>query len=404
MNQNVALQNTSKPNMVKHAKTFSYVFWNQVKHIPKNWDDLVSSHDLFLSRAYFEALEQAMPERMNHHYVGFYCAEKLVGVALFQTTRIKASEAYRPKLSKTNGIFFIEKFIKTHIPKLFNLNILVGGNLMLTGEHSYYFDFNEIPKHEAINVWYKAINDFKKTQDKLNLTLLKDFFEDKNNAFKTIEKDQNYPYYVEPNMILHLKPEWNTLADYTEAMTKKYRARVRTARKKSILIEKKELSFEEIVAHRESIFSLYESVSENASFNTFLLHENYFEEMKRYMDKKFRLVAYFLEGKIVGFFTLFLEQKDVVTHFLGYCPKLNRSHQLYLNMLFDMVEIGIYEKKESVIYARTALEIKSSIGAVPYQMKGFIKYEKPLLNRTIFSLFQFLKPKDDWEQRNPFKE
>ncbi len=400
MNGSVALRGSSV-DAVK-SKTFSYIFWDKVIEIPADWDALVASCDLFLSTTYFTALEKAMPEGMNLHYVGFFNENKLIGVALFQTTQIRASEAYRPKFPK-NGTFFIEKFLKTHIPKLFNMSILVGGNLMLTGEHSFYFDLNELSGEEAVDLWYQAVCDFKKTKNKLDLTLLKDFFEHKHYNFKKIEKNQNYPYYVEPNMILHLKPEWNTLVDYIEAMTKKYRARVRTARKKSEQIEKRALSYDEIIIYKESVFALYESVSENASFNTFLLHENYFEEMKYHMKEKFRVIAYFIQDQLVGFFTVFLNKEEVITHFLGYCPKHNREHQLYLNMLFDMVEIGIYENKKSIIYARTALEIKSSVGAVPYQMKGFIKYEKPLLNRTIFSLFQFLKPKVDWEQRHPFK-
>ncbi|APD05751.1 hypothetical protein UJ101_00198 [Flavobacteriaceae bacterium UJ101] len=388
-----------------NEEVFSYKLWKKVSDIPIDWDRLVATKDLFLSLRYLYTLEKTTPKGMKLYFVGFYKEKRLIGTALFQTTRIKASEAYRPKFSKGKGFLFsIDKFFKTTIPKLFNLDVLVGGNLMLTGEHSYYFDSSLISEKEVLNLWYKAICDFKRTEFKPNLTLLKDFFEYKKYDFEALKNDENHSYYVEPNMILHLNSEWNSLTDYAAVMKKKYRARVTTARKKIIALEKKSLSYSEIVKYKTTLFKLYKSVSDNASFNTFILNENYFEEMKRNLNEEFRLVAYFLEGEIVGFFTVILDQNRVVTHFLGYCPKCNKEYQLYFNMLLDMVEIGIEEKMNDIIYARTALEIKSSLGAVPYQMEGFMKYENPVLNKAIFSIFKFIKPKDNWIQRHPFKK
>ncbi len=384
------------------SKRFSYTLWRKVDDIPACWDELVAYHDLFLSKAYLSGLEKATPKGMKHYFVGFYNENKLIGVALFQTTHIKTSKSYRFKFSTKKGFSFVERLVKTSILKLFNLKIFVAGNLMLTGEHSYYF--NSISEKEAFEIWYRAINDFKKTVFKPNVTLLKDFFEYKKYDFEIIENDQNHLFYVEPNMILHLNSEWNTLADYTAAMRKKYRARVRVARKKFNGIKRKVLSYSEIIAHHEAIFKLYKSVSKNASFNTFTLSENYFEEMKRSLKDKFRLTAYFLEDEMVGFFTVILDAKKVETHFLGYCPERNKEYQLYLNMLYDMAEIGIYENKEAIIYARTALEIKSSVGAVPYDMKGFMKHENPIINKIAFPIFNFLKPKNHWIQRHPFKK
>ena len=46
---------------------------------------------------------------------------------------------------------------------------------------------------------------------------------------------------------------------------------------------------------------------------------------------------------------------------------------LYLNMLYDMVAYSIKKQFKTIVFARTALEIKSSVGAKPVAMKGFIK-------------------------------
>ena len=384
---------------------FSYKIWESVIDLPKNWDDLVANQDLFLSSSYCSVLEKFAPEGLKHYFIGFYDDRQLIGVSLFQVAIIKASDAYRPIYPKEKSpLLFIEKFLKSELPKLFEFKVLVGGNLMLTGEHSYYFDNNRISKQRAFELWHEAILNFKQEGIKPKLTLLKDFFDDDRSInYDKIIEDKNHPFNVEPNMILHIDKRWDTLEDYSSILVKKYRARLKTAKKKSKDIVKKSLALSEIIKLNSSIFKLYESVSNRASFNTFILNEDYFIEMKRSLKDNFRLIGYFLDDKLIGFFTVILTKNNVETHFLGYCPILNKGHQLYLNMLYDMVEIGIYEKKEDVIYARTALEIKSTIGAEPYHMKLFMKHENPILNKLTETIFNYVKPKNEWVQRHPFK-
>ena len=37
-------------------------------------------------------------------------------------------------------------------------------------------------------------------------------------------------------------------------------------------------------------------------------------------------------------------------HFLGFTPKQNQAYQLYLNMLYDLIKIGIESKVEAIIF------------------------------------------------------
>ena len=89
---------------------------------------------------------------------------------------------------------------------------------------------------------------------------------------------------------------------------------------------------------------LYQNVAENAPFNTFFLSENHFESMKENLSQNFRVFGYFLDEKLIGFYTLILNNKDVDTYFLGYDKELQKEKQIYLNMLLDMVEFGINER------------------------------------------------------------
>ena len=73
-------------------------------------------------------------------------------------------------------------------------------------------------------------------------------------------------------------------------------------------------------------------------------------------------------------------------------------------MLYDMIGYSIKKKFKKIIFGRTALEIKSSIGAEAEPMFGYIKHSNPLLQWQMPRVFNSLQPKIDWQPRNPFKE
>ena len=76
---------------------------------------------------------------------------------------------------------------------------------------------------------------------------------------------------------------------------------------------------------------------------------------------------------------------------------------LYLNMLYNMTEFGINHQFKKIIFGRTALEIKSSIGATPVIMSGFIYHRNKLVNKFLGKIFKNLEPETVWQQRHPFK-
>jgi hypothetical protein len=91
------------------------------------------------------------------------------------------------------------------------------------------------------------------------------------------------------------------------------------------------------------------------------------------------------------------------TYFLGYDDSVQREKMLYLNMLYDMIAFGINKKYREVVFSRTALEIKSSVGAVPIPNFGYIEHRNRLINRWMPQLFDYLEPEVHWNPRNPFQ-
>lgn len=54
-------------------------------------------------------------------------------------------------------------------------------------------------------------------------------------------------------------------------------------------------------------------------------------------------------------------------------------------------------------FARTALEIKSSVGAVPENLYCYLRHQNPLVNKFTGTLLDYLKPVEEWLPRHPFK-
>ena len=131
--------------------------------------------------------------------------------------------------------------------------------------------------------------------------------------------------------------------------------------------------------------------------------ENHFYIMKDNLGDDFKVLGYYLEEKLVGFYTLILNNKQLETYFLGYDTEHQYTNQLYLNMLYDMVKYGVEHQFSSIVYARTAMAIKSSVGAKSRPMEMYMKHTNSNFNKLLKPIFGLMNPHQDWEERHPFK-
>jgi hypothetical protein len=72
-------------------------------------------------------------------------------------------------------------------------------------------------------------------------------------------------------------------------------------------------------------------------------------------------------------------------------------------MLYEYIREAIRMKTRQVIFGRTAMEIKSTVGAFPVDMKCYIRHRKKAPNALLKLLFGYIKP-SDFEQRVAFKQ
>ncbi|WP_442787686.1 GNAT family N-acetyltransferase [Flavobacterium suncheonense] len=379
--------------------TTTFTIYSKISELPKNWDD-VAIANAFLQTPYLKVLETSAPTNMQCFYIGIFENSELIGVALAQYLNLNQLESFgeRDKCLKTAVRNFVFKNFASHV--------LFLGNNMITGQNGYTFnkeiDFEHISR-VLVECAEAIIGYFKKNRINIHLVSFKDFYPYCADALKRFDFKNIYEFNTQPNMIFRLLDDWKTKDDYVAAFSKKYRDQYKRARKKCDRVLTKELSLEEITANEERIYELYHHVAKNAPFNTFFLAKNHFSTFKKQLNEQFVLVGYFMEEKLVGFHTLLLNGTVLETYFLGYDSEIQKEKMLYLNMLYNMTEFGIEKGYKKIIFGRTALEIKSSVGAEPVRMSGFIYHRNGLINQYIGKIFTNLEPEAQWQQRHPFK-
>ncbi|WP_418262146.1 8-amino-7-oxononanoate synthase [Flavobacterium faecale] len=381
-----------KPNL-------TFQTYSSTKNFPTDWD-LIASNNIFLSQDYLSILEKSAPINMVCFFIGIFEKEKLVGVSLAQYINLTNVNS----LGDRDHCF--KTMLKNFIFKRLISNVLIIGNNMLTGQNCYQFS-SQIKVTDGILALNEAAKELKiqlrKQNHKIHLTVFKDFLKTKANLFETPNFKSYYRFNTQPNMVFPIKDSWHTIDDYISDLTKKYRDQYKRARKKADAITKRKLPLSEIEKYHKQINQLYLNVAQNAPFNTFYLAENHFEEFKSTLKDNFLFYGYFIDEELIGFNTLIKNHEDIDTYFLGYDEKHQRNKMLYLNMLYDMIGYSINKKYKRIIFARTALEIKSSVGAKPIEMIGLIKHENYFLNQLMAKSFAYFEPKIAWQERNPFQ-
>lgn len=377
----------------------SIKIYSSVSELPNNWD-ILAIENIFLSTQYLEILEKSAPTNMISHFIGLFKESELVGIAVSQFLDLNKLESFgeRDKCIKTA--------VRNIVFKNFCSHILIIGNNMLSGQNTCAFSTktDNVQVLQALKMASEKLAAiFKKKDLKVHITTFKDFPIEDTQAFHQAGFQNHFQFSTQPNMLFDIPNHWKSEQDYIDALSKKYRDQHKRARKKAEGIIKRKMHLEDIIKYEDAIYDLYHHVAKNAHFNTFFLARNHFRTFKEILKDKFLFYGYFLDEKLIGFNTIIKNGEVMDTYFLGYDDSIQREKMLYLNMLYDMVAYSINKGFKEIIFARTALEIKSSVGAKPQDMFGFAKHSNPIADLAFEKVFCYLEPTVVWQERNPFK-
>lgn len=399
------LVNKRKPLSIKG---FEFEVFHTVKDLPDDWMAAAPPENDFLKKPFLCALENGPPNRMRFAYLIFYRDNKPLGVAYCQITPFSVGESVQSVDEKDKYPCLVRAFgrIVRNIVAGKNRNLLVCGNLLLTGEHGSYFP-DSLDKATSFDVLEEALiltqNELESSGVNIDGIFIKDIAEEHRAPVKVLTDRKFKEFTFHPNMVLKLRENWKTFDDYMDDISSKYKVRARKAFKSLDGIEKRELTDNQIFNTQKRLFELYRMVVDNQDFNMVALTENYLPSLKQNLGDAFKVHGYFLEDKLIGYYTTIKNHDELEAHFLGFEPDLNREYHIYHNMLFDILKLGIEQGVKNIVYARTAMEIKSTIGAEAQQMLCYIRASNRLTNKVLPPIVEYLKPSTDWVARNPFK-
>ena len=415
--KNKALIPLNKGNEQLHCYDLQSKGWSMgiskdINEISKIWDSIAPANNIFLQSDYLKALHAHPATHMGFRYAVLFRDEKPIGIVFLQTYWVRMQDSInknkteKPKnFIQRTGVALREWFIRKAV-----FNVLICGNLLLTGKHGYYID-PTVDEGTAAEIARQAVDLAQRLLEKesgknIHIQMFKDYpCKDKNSPIDPVLKKASYhSYTIQPAMYMRLPKHWNSFDDYLEEMQSKYRVRARRAAKKGEELNKRELTLEEIEAMNGEIYALYKGIATNVGFNAFTLHPEYFLALKKHLGERFKLVGFFLEGRLVAFCTSIFNGRELEAHFLGVDHEVNREYQVYLNILYSFIDMAIYHKMDSVDFARTALEIKSSVGAVPCDLNIYVRHRNRISSNMIKFIFEYLTPEEEWQPRSPFKD
>jgi hypothetical protein len=401
--ENVAISLVSNP-------AFQMRIFRQAKDLPDYWDSLLEQGCLPMSRTYLQAMEQGTPEGLDFAYLMFYRGGEAVGVAVCQLMEFQGLEHIQALQQPAQGSWMNRAWhvLKRRLASQIRIKIIVCGAAQFTGAYGFAFKVRALPVSKQGRVVAEAIDALAKHLKEQGWTasgvLIKDFYQEYQAALEPQFAARGYNACAfQPNMAMSLRPEWHSFEDYLEAMSSKYRVRARRAFKKAAPAHCVELDAEAIQQHLPALHQLYQEVADSSEFNLITLPSGYFLALKEAFPEEFRLFAYFHQQELIGFFTTLRNGTELEAHFMGFRAEENRQYQLYLNMLYEIVRLAIEEERVAHIsFSRTAMEIKSSVGAEPKQAYCYIRHFSEPVNRLAPILTSYLAPQADWQQRHPF--
>lgn len=363
--------------------------------IPKDyWESLGCTSNTYYSPEFLKTFELANTD-IAFNYIFILKQGKAVAFANTQIVTI-GIETITQNIKMSDKVRHIANnmFCKNQI------RVLFCGNVFLSGEYGTFLKDGE-PKVETFKAIAKSVKKLYKCK-RLHTIFIKDF-EDESLYITDHLKSFDYAaMHVEPNMIIYLKPEWQSFEDYTSALKSKYRVKANRADAKSELLEAKSFSEEDIKNYKNELQALYQNTIDNADFNAQILNLDTYIYLKNTFKDKFIVKGYFLDDKLVGFLSAMLNGTNLDAHFIGIDYSNNKEYAIYPRILNDYVRLGIETKSTQINLGRTASEIKSTLGAEPKTLTCYCKHKHYLPNQVLKPFIKNVQIKS-FKQHQPFK-
>ncbi|CAN5468962.1 hypothetical protein BH11BAC2_BH11BAC2_25290 [soil metagenome] len=395
----------SSPEDIMEVTLLSFDNCDQLSDAVRNF---LKDAPVFLSPDYLKALEVSGIAGLTFHYIVLVENNKIKGFYYFQILNVASRELgtivhIEPYTKVVNSFALIINKLLFGAKKDHPHYLLNCGNMCLSGDFGIFAGKNPDPNAYAVlpQVLKKITSDLEKSGKVITL-LVKDFIKENDPASVALLANNFNRIVLDPIMKVFFETSWTTFQDYQDALSAKYRLRLNNARKKIADCTVRNLSTTEIKEQSARINELYQAVQHKSPVTLAKPDVQYLLSLSLSLQNKFRFRAYYKGEKMIAFMTGILNGSEYEAHHIGIDYEFNKSHSIYLNILYELIEIAIESGAQQLSYGRTAMEMKTTVGALPVDYNGYLKMNNSLLNKIVKPFLPAEAPKD-WTARNPFK-
>lgn len=309
-----------------------------------------------------------------------------VGVAVVEDTRAESHQLEHHMASRSTWFKFLSRRLHGRNGVL-RFPVRVMGSVLGSGGHAYRFAPSVPPAQRRELVSSALVQSLRQRPGHAHprVALVKDFPLHDAEAGGRSGGSRWLPDWVDlefdPVMRLPLDPGWTGLDDYLGALRTKSRTKVKRILTCSESCSLTEWNLAEVEEHAQALYELYAQVYEEASFRLGYLVPGDLVAAKRQWGDDFKVQVIHHGDRLVAFQCGYVTRTTVEAFFVGFHRGLNRDLSLYQRMLVEFIRWGIEAGAKEVVMGRTALDIKSSVGALPEHWYCSVHFKNPLLQR-----------------------
>ncbi len=367
----------------------------------EDWDHVTKDASLYLRYDHLHALEDVMALETEFRYVIYYSPQNQpIGVAYFQVVDlVDNGSAYRSAVRR------LGRGIGSRIIKDFKVRCLVSGNVFHCGDHGSFFTkgVSDAYRFAAVEDTMRKLDKGGFCTPKASVLLFKDLWPAQFASAAALVEENYHPLAMDVNMVMDIDPAWKTLDDHQEALTSKARTRIRAILKRSSALEIRNMTADEIRRSAPRLQELLDQVLTRSPFTFGRLKVDVYAHWKEQLDGRLLFHGFFLNGALVGFNTAFVLNDTLDVQYVGLDYDLNPVHATYQRMLLDVLAFAMDKDLRRINFGRTAEQAKSNLGALPVDMRFYVKHRNRLANKLVGPFLRSVKP-DAFEQRSPFKK
>lgn len=150
-NKSIQIQGGSSSTLT--GNDIRYAYFPSIEAADKDWSKVADlTEDIFFQHSFLHTVEQNPPLGMRFGYLVYYKGEKPIGLSVCQIKHFSAAQSIADENEKEPCFFNgLSNWFKRRVSGWAEADILICGNLLITGAHGFWFNpefvsANEIPE------------------------------------------------------------------------------------------------------------------------------------------------------------------------------------------------------------------------------------------------------------------